>query len=202
MKNEHAIKLRTYLLAALCVIAIMALGAFSIAVFSESPFSAGISVRPVWAVYLPVLIGLAVALGRFLLRALPPRFSKRTGRGRFGTTGAIVLYADCSGRLAMHCSGFSWIAALYPPLWAVTRRLWLACLGWLAISLSGKALLLAVLFHLPLLGAGVGGSIYLGAVLIERWVLGRFANSFHRWWLQRHGYVLIAATPSAHGAAA
>ena len=111
------------------------------------------------------------------------------------------IYADRSGRLALHRSGFSWIAALYPPLWAVPRRLWLACLGWLAISLSAKALLLVLLFHLPLLGAGAGG-IYLGAVLIERCVLGRFANSFHRWWLQRRGYVLIAAAPSAQGAAA
>ena len=111
------------------------------------------------------------------------------------------IYADRSGRLALHCSGFSWIAALYPPLWALPRRLWLACLGWLAISLSTKALLLALLFHLPLTGADVAG-IYLGAVLIECWVLGRFANSFHRWWLQRHGYVLIAATPPAQGAVA
>jgi hypothetical protein len=191
MKNENAIKLRTYLWAALCGIVIIALGAFWVALSASE-----IGFR-YWSVL--ILPALAVA---FLLRALPPRFSERAGRGRFGTTCAIVLYADCSGRLAMHCSGFSWIAALYPPLWAVPRRLWLACLGWLAISLSGKALLLAVLFHLPLLGAGVGGSIYLGAVLIERWVLGRFANSFHRWWLQRHGYVLIAAAPSAHGAAA
>ena len=125
------------------------------------------------------------------------------------------IYADRSGRLTLHCSGFSWIAALYPPLWAVPRRLWLACLGWLAISLSAKALLLALLFQLPLLGAAGGiyigailierwaaSGIYLGAILIERWVLWRFANSFHRWWLQRHGYVLIAAAPPAQGAAA
>jgi len=111
------------------------------------------------------------------------------------------IYADRSGCLAMHRSGFSWIAALYPPLWAVPRRLWLACLGWLAISLSAKALLLALLFHLALTGRDIFG-IYLGAILIECWVLGRFANSFHRWWLQRHGYVLIAATPPAQGAAA
>jgi Protein of unknown function (DUF2628) len=111
------------------------------------------------------------------------------------------IYVDRSGRLALYRSGFSWTAALYPPLWAVPRRLWLACLVWLGINVIFKALLLALLFHLPLAGADVAG-IYLAAVLIECWVIGRFANSFHRRWLQRHGYVRIAAAPSAHGAAA
>jgi hypothetical protein len=111
------------------------------------------------------------------------------------------IYADRSGRLALHCTGFSWIAALFPPLWAVPRRLWLACLGWLVIGLSAKALLLTLLFHLPGLGRGAAIGIYLGAVLIEYWALGRFANPFHGWWLQRHGYVLIAAPPQ-EGAAA
>ena len=99
------------------------------------------------------------------------------------------IYADRSGRLALHCSGFSWLAALFPLLWAVPRRLWLACLGWLA----AKVLFLAVLFHVPVVGQAAALGIYLAAILLESWAVGRLANPFHRWWLHRHGYVLIAA---------
>jgi len=103
------------------------------------------------------------------------------------------IYADRSGHLVLHCTGFSWIAAIFPPMWAVPRRLWLPCLGWLAVSLGAKALLLTLLSYLPILrAAGVVG-IYLGVVLVEYWALGRFANPFHRWWLQRNGYFLVAA---------
>jgi hypothetical protein len=110
------------------------------------------------------------------------------------------IYTDRRGCLALHRSGFSWTAALFPPLWAVPRRLWLACLGWLVIGLVARALLLEELVpHLPLFGrVGVTG-IGFGAHLIESWVVGRFANPFHRWWLQRHGYVLIATAPSPEG---
>jgi hypothetical protein len=38
-------------------------------------------------------------------------------------------------------------------------------------------------------------------MLIEYWALGRFANPFHRWWLERHGHMLIAAAPPPEGAA-
>jgi hypothetical protein len=113
------------------------------------------------------------------------------------------IYADCCGRLALHRSGFSWIAALFPPLWAVPRRLWLACLGWLMINLIARALLLELLApHLPLLGLAGFTGIGFGAFLIQSWVIGRFANPFHHWWLHRHGYVLIATAPSPEGDAA
>jgi len=103
------------------------------------------------------------------------------------------IYADRSGRLALHCSGFSWLAALFPPVWAVRRGLWLACLGWLTIDLPAKALLLAVLFRLPVIGLTGALGIHLAAMVLEFWTVGRFANPFHHWWLRRHGYVLIAA---------
>jgi hypothetical protein len=90
------------------------------------------------------------------------------------------IYSDRSGHLALHCAGFSWIAALSLPLWAVPRRLWLACLAWLAIGASAKALWLALHFDLPVLGRAGAIGIYIGVVLIEFWPWGK-RQTMKRW---------------------
>lgn len=92
--------------------------------------------------------------------------------------------------MALHRSGWSWLAALSLPLWALRRRLW-----WT---------LAALLIALPLLLQAFGMAIeaiaderargWLSMSVLVGWSLGcgALANRWHLRSLQRAGYQLVA----------
>lgn len=114
-RSGIAINLLSYFSAAWCGIVIIVLGCFwigssgfqiwknlaepgsDVADFAGRLTGAGL-------LGLLIVLVLGVSLGRFLLRALPPRLSERTRGGRFGTIGAVALCAVFVGLLVVWAS--------------------------------------------------------------------------------------------------
>lgn len=100
--------------------------------------------------------------------------------------GRLRLYAHPDGRIALHESGFSWLAAFMPPIWALQRglRAMAAVVGVIG-TLPG---LLGLLDWLPWFGSLV---LALALPLCYGWM----AAPLHAWWLHRGGWVLTAQEP-------
>lgn len=107
------------------------------------------------------------------------------------TVAKLSLFMNPAGRVVVHRTGFSWLAAMALPLWALHRRLYLAFIVLLPLTL--------------LLHDGVGRLILrltedealvtlqaLGWLLAWSVLAGRWANRAHRWWLERRGYAMTA----------
>jgi hypothetical protein len=103
----------------------------------------------------------------------------------------LSLFMNPAGRVVVHRTGFSWLAVLALPLWALHRRLYLAFVALLPLTL--------------MLHNGVADAIMwatqddmLVALLALGWLVawsvlaGRYANVVHRRWLQRRGYAMTA----------
>ena len=75
--------------------------------------------------------------------------------------------------------GFHLTALLFGPLWLVWNRLWLALLGWIAVTF-------AVELGIRALGAGVG-AVWLAGTLIAL-LMGFEAASLQRWSLSRRNW--------------
>lgn len=101
----------------------------------------------------------------------------------------LTLYINARGRMRLHWSGFSWLAFVSLPLWALRRRLWLTCLvlllTWLLHSFADFAL-----SRLP--EGDLQGWLGLGWLFAESWCAGRYANRWHGLVLERRGYVATA----------
>jgi len=72
--------------------------------------------------------------------------------------------------------GFSWTALLFPWIWLLWNRLWLALLGWLVV---------VVAFNVGLSSLGVGRSSIFYANVIVALLMGLEASSLRRWTLSR-----------------
>jgi hypothetical protein len=80
--------------------------------------------------------------------------------------------------------GFSWAAALFTPFWMMAHRLWLALLGYLAVSAALLVLLAAMGLTVPA-GRWVMIAVHL--------LVGFEADSIRRWTLRRRGYDIIGS---------
>lgn len=102
----------------------------------------------------------------------------------------LSIYIDHRGRSALHRSGFSWLAFLALPLWALHRRLWLVCLLSLPLTwaLHGVANAAIELTH----DEDAQGLLALAWLLGESAFMGWQANRFHEWLLGRRGFVMTA----------
>jgi len=102
----------------------------------------------------------------------------------------LSIYIDGRGRSALHRSGFSWLAFLALPLWALHRRLWLVCLLSLPLTwaLHGVANAAIELTH----NEDAQGLLALAWLLGESVFMGWQANRFHEWLLGRRGFVMTA----------
>ena len=107
------------------------------------------------------------------------------------TVASLSLFMNPAGKVVVHRTGLSWLAALALPLWALHRRLHLAFVALLPLTLMlhnavGDAILWATQDELPVallaLGWLVGWSV----------LAGRYANAVHRRWLQHRGYAMTA----------
>ena len=90
----------------------------------------------------------------------------------------LRLYVDDRGRLAMNEAGFSWLAAISLPLWALQRRLYVLAVVALVVGAM-------VNLHLDPQAQAV-------AFVLEFIAFGAFANRLHRAYLERRGWRISA----------
>ena len=97
--------------------------------------------------------------------------------------GRLRLYANEQGDTAVHESGFSWLAAISLPAWALQRRLYgLAAVSLLAILASGA---LAA-------RSGLGEGWQLGLYATGFVAGGYLASHLQAWLLRRRGWFVSA----------
>lgn len=80
--------------------------------------------------------------------------------------------------------GFSWMAALFGPLWMIGCRLWLALLAYVAALVA-----LQVLVKI----AGLPGQAATWMTVAGHLLIGFEADSIRRWTLRRRGYQMIGS---------
>jgi hypothetical protein len=78
--------------------------------------------------------------------------------------------------------GFSWLAALFTPLWLIAHRLWWPLLGYIAISGAFQLVQLTVAFDQRWLGL---------AAFALNVLIGFEADTLRRWGLQRRGWQTV-----------
>jgi|SRR5690349_15235045 len=94
----------------------------------------------------------------------------------------LRLYVDDRGRLAMNDSGFSWLAAISLPLWALQRRLYALAVVALAVGAA--------------VNLGLESGAQAIAFVLQFVGFGAFANRLQRWHLERGGWRLTAEEPA------
>jgi hypothetical protein len=97
--------------------------------------------------------------------------------------GRLRLYVDDRGRLAMNHPGFSWLAAISLPVWALQRRLHALALA--AFVLSG------------VINVWFGSTGQAVAFVLQFIVFGALANRLHRRHLERGGWRITAEERAA-----
>jgi len=97
--------------------------------------------------------------------------------------GRLRLYVDERGRLAMNDAGFSWLAAISLPLWALQRRLYVLAVVALVVAAA--------------VNVGLDPSAQAIAFVVQFLAFGALANRLHRAWLERRGWRVTAEEPAA-----
>src|SRR6266702_7269072 len=92
------------------------------------------------------------------------------------TNGAGIAATD---KFTFVRDGFHFWAALLSPVWLVWHRLWLALIGWIAVTVGIELGLIA-------LGAGRGAILF--ADLLIAILMGFEAASLQRWTLSRRNW--------------
>jgi hypothetical protein len=90
----------------------------------------------------------------------------------------LSLYVSPKGQCVMHFSGFSWLAALVPLVWALHRRLYGLAALILVYTMANNGLMELL---------GVNFQIFM--LVLQFVVFGLFANRFHRFLLERRGWL-------------
>ena len=97
--------------------------------------------------------------------------------------GRLRLYVDDRGRLALNEAGFSWLAAISLPLWALQRRLYVLAVAALVVSTT-------VNLHLDPQAQAI-------AFVLQFIAFGALANRLHRAYLEHRGWRVTAEEPQA-----
>ena len=96
----------------------------------------------------------------------------------------LAIYMNEAGDSVLHRTGFSWVAPIFPYIWALQHRLYKTCVTTIVINtlLSPNPVLM------PLV-------VRIGLFLV--WVLaaGFGANLYHHVVLERSGYFMTSAEP-------
>lgn len=90
----------------------------------------------------------------------------------------LSLYVNDKGKCVMHYSGFSWLAGIVLVVWALQRRLYLV---------AAFSLIYGIAYNVLLIQLSMGLQVALW--LIQLAVFGSVANRFHRWLLERGGWL-------------
>lgn len=96
--------------------------------------------------------------------------------------GRLRLYTDERGRLAMNHAGFSWLAAISLPVWALQRQMYALALGGYVLS--------------NVINVSLGNTGQAIAFVLQFLAFGASANRLHRWYLERRGWRVSAAEPA------
>ncbi len=107
----------------------------------------------------------------------------------------LSLYINPRGVSVLHRTGFSWLAVLAWPLWALHRRLWWVFLASLPLTLAAHTLANWAIGLVP--GETAQGALALAWLIGWSFVAGRCANGLHRRLLERAGYLMTATELAA-----
>jgi hypothetical protein len=108
----------------------------------------------------------------------------------FVVMNALSVYIEPSGASVLHRSGFSWLAALAWPLWALHRRLWWVLLASLPLTFALHTVVNWAIGLVP--GDTAQGVLALAWLIGWSLAAGRWANALHRHLLERAGYRMTA----------
>ena len=98
----------------------------------------------------------------------------------------LRLSSDQHGACAVHENGFTWLAALSPPIWALRQHLYgLALASLVEVTAVGAVLAIS---PLPF---GWQCVLY----VLHEAALGFLASPLQRWLLERRGWVVTAEEP-------
>ncbi|MEO8059160.1 MAG: hypothetical protein ABI671_12600 [Burkholderiales bacterium] len=103
---------------------------------------------------------------------------------------AMSLYINPRGASVVHRTGFSWLAALAWPLWALHRRLWWVLLASLPLTFGLHTAVNQAIEFVP--GETAQGVLALAWLIGWSFVAGRWANALHQSLLERAGYRMTA----------
>jgi len=101
----------------------------------------------------------------------------------------LAIYMNEAGDSVLHRTGFSWMAAIFPPIWALQHRLYKTFVAAIVVG--------AVVTHVSALmpnGAPWVG-LQIGWILFQLLGAGFGANLYHRAVLERSGYFMTSAEP-------
>jgi hypothetical protein len=103
----------------------------------------------------------------------------------------LAIYMNEAGDSVVHHVGFSWLAALVAPVWALQRRLYVTSVVTLAINVfvNSVGALIA--------DETVRAVVWLASFVALCLIFGFGANVFHRLVLERTGYFMTSAEPGA-----
>lgn len=101
-------------------------------------------------------------------------------------TRRLQLFAHPDGRTVLHQSGFSWLAMLALPVWALQRDLRaVAAVALVALLVPGPLLLML----------GASDLLTLGIAWLLMLSYGMLAPRLHAAWMRRHGWIVLAQEP-------
>lgn len=96
----------------------------------------------------------------------------------------LAIYMNEAGQSVVHRTGFSWVAAIVLPIWALQHRLYKTCVATLVIN----ALLPQAYALMPMV-------FQIGLALFQVLGAGFGANLYHRIVLEHSGYFMTSAEP-------
>jgi Protein of unknown function (DUF2628) len=101
----------------------------------------------------------------------------------------LAIYMNEAGKSVLHRTGFSWAAAIVPPIWALQHRLYKTCVATFAVNILLPQAIALMPNGAPQTGVQIGWALFqlLGA--------GFGANLYHRVVLERSGYFMTSAEP-------
>ena len=101
----------------------------------------------------------------------------------------MAIYMNEAGESVMHRTGFSWMAAIFPPIWAFQHRLYKTCVAAIVVG--------AFVTHASALmpNGGPWDGLRIGWLLFQVLSAGFGANLYHRVVLERSGYFMTSAEP-------
>jgi hypothetical protein len=96
----------------------------------------------------------------------------------------LAIYMNDSGDSVLHRTGFSWVAPIFPYIWALQHRLYKTC-----------AATFVIVTFLPATYVLMPMGVPIGLFLVLALTAGFGANLYHRVVLERSGYFMTSAEP-------
>ena len=105
----------------------------------------------------------------------------------------LAIYMNEAGDSVVHHAGFSWLAAVVVPVWALQRRLYKTAIVTFAINRFAETTVVPWMALIP--GEVLRTGVQVGYVIVWWLLCGFGANVFHRIVLERAGYFMTSAEP-------